>query len=88
MVRYLLIITGRVQGVGFRYGAYHQAISMGLNGYVRNLRDGSVEIEIEGEETSVERFILWGKTGPPHARVVSTVIEKLTPKYQDAFIIK
>lgn len=88
MVRYLLTISGKVQGVGFRYGAYHQAIKMGLKGYIRNLHNGSVEIDIEGDETNVEMFIEWSKTGPSRARVVEATIEKLTPGYPDSFIIR
>lgn len=88
MVRYLLTLTGKVQGVGFRYSAYHQAISCGLKGYVKNQRDGTVAIDIEGDETSVELFIEWSRTGPPRARVEGINIEKLSLKYADSFIIK
>lgn len=60
---------GRVQGVGFRYSAQRQAASLGLTGYVRNLRDGSVEMFCEGPQDKVEGFILWAAQGPPGARV-------------------
>ena len=45
-----------VQGVGFRYFAMRQANTFGLTGYVKNMRDGSVELEVEGERINVENF--------------------------------
>ena len=64
-----LIAIGRVQGVGFRYSAQGRASSLGLTGYVRNLRDGSVEMICEGPQDRVDRFILWAAEGPPGSRV-------------------
>ena len=64
-----LIVRGRVQGVGFRYHAQRQASRFGLKGYVRNLRDGSVEMVCEGEEEDLEKFRLWASQGPPGALV-------------------
>lgn len=64
MIRKHVIIQGRVQGVGFRYSARGKAERWGLAGYVRNLADGSVEVEIEGGEASVARMLAWLQTGP------------------------
>ena len=47
---------GRVQGVGFRYRAYHIANSLGLTGYVLNNYDGSVEVELQGRSASIDEF--------------------------------
>ncbi len=63
------VVLGRVQGVGFRYWALEEAQRLGLTGWVRNLRDGSVEVEAQGEEEKLFEFekLLW--QGPPLARV-------------------
>lgn len=70
----IIKVFGRVQGVGFRYYAQKQAQELGIAGYVRNLRDGSVYIEAEGQESALEQFILWCEEGPAWARV--TKVEK------------
>lgn len=51
-----LIISGRVQGVGFRYFAQSTALAYKLKGWVRNLSDGTVELHVEGEESNYESF--------------------------------
>lgn len=56
-VRRHMIFRGRVQGVGFRYRAYITARSLGLTGYVRNLADGTVELEAQGEEEAIEKLV-------------------------------
>lgn len=68
-VRVHLIIHGLVQGVWFRKHAAEEARRSGLAGYVRNLPDGSVEAEAEGEADAVDRFVQWCGKGPPLARV-------------------
>jgi acylphosphatase len=67
-----LIITGRVQGVGFRFYTQRKARELGITGWVRNCRDGSVEAVIQGAPGSVETMIAWARRGPPSA-VVSEV---------------
>ena len=57
MVRRHYYISGFVQGVGFRYRAYHAARGLGLTGYVRNLYDGRVEMEVQGEQELISRMI-------------------------------
>jgi len=49
--------SGRVQGVGFRYQAYNIAKGYEVTGFVRNLADGRVQIELEGQETEVRKFV-------------------------------
>jgi acylphosphatase len=51
------IFTGYVQGVGFRYTALHAAVSLGLTGWVRNEYDGSVTMEVQGEETALRAVV-------------------------------
>ena len=62
-------IFGDVQGVGFRYFAQSQARRLGLDGYVRNRYDGAVEVEAEGDASSLERFLDALRAGPRMARV-------------------
>ena len=67
--RVRIIATGRVQGVFFRRAAADQAHKLGVNGWARNLSDGSVEIVAEGKRRNLERLLAWANKGPPHARV-------------------
>lgn len=62
-------MTGRVQGVGFRFFAEEKAQKAQLTGWIRNLQDGSVECEVEGPREAIEQFIEELKKGPPLARV-------------------
>ncbi len=64
-----IIVSGRVQGVGFRWSAQRQAQQLGVNGYVRNLAGGEVEIVAAGADDRVERFVRWARAGPPGALV-------------------
>ncbi|MBW2085078.1 MAG: acylphosphatase [Deltaproteobacteria bacterium] len=68
-IRVRLIISGRVQGVYFRYSTEREASRLGLSGWVRNLRSGDVEAVIEGEESLVEEMVKWCRHGPPGAMV-------------------
>ena len=62
-------VTGRVQGVGFRYALRAEALRLGIAGWVRNRADGSVEALLQSDEEKVERLIEWSRRGPPGARV-------------------
>ena len=64
-----LLITGRVQGVGFRFYMVRKARELRLTGWVRNCRDGSVEAVIQGASGAVETMIAWARRGPPSAVV-------------------
>jgi acylphosphatase len=79
MIARRLSISGRVQGVGFRYALADQARSRNLSGWVRNRRDGSVEALVAGPEAEVEALIAWARRGPPAARVTAVAIEPATP---------
>lgn len=74
-VRAHLLISGRVQGVAFRYYAQDIAQSLGVKGWIRNCWDGKVEIVVEGEEEEVEKLINWCYRGPGSAIVEKVDIE-------------
>ena len=72
-------VSGRVQGVGFRYYVQDHAAVEGLHGYVRNLPDGRVEALLEGDDESVLRVERALRRGPAGARVDDVVVEPAVP---------
>ena len=83
------LISGRVQGVGFRFFAEHAAAREAVNGWVRNVPDGRVEIEAEGEAESLERFEHRIRHGPSGARVDRVeVSDAATGQHNSGFSIR
>jgi acylphosphatase len=70
-----IIVQGIVQGVGFRYFVYHHATKLGVKGWVRNVLNGDVEIEVEGDRSLLEIFIAELKVGPRSAHIKDLHIE-------------
>lgn len=70
-----LRIRGHVQGVGFRWSLCEQARALGLAGWVRNRRDGSVEALIHGPAGAVTALADWAHRGPPGARVTAVEMD-------------
>jgi acylphosphatase len=87
-VRTRAIVSGRVQGVGFRWSAASEARSLGLSGFVRNRQDGSVEVEAEGADDAVSTFTRWLSSGPPGADVTSVDAETVAPTGGPGFEIR
>jgi acylphosphatase len=80
-----VIIEGRVQGVFFRQHTQETAFKLGMKGWVRNCRDGSVEAVFEGEKERVEQMIQWCHRGPSEARVtnVRVIWEEFEGEFDD-----
>lgn len=66
-----VLVSGRVQGVAFRWHAVEQARQLGVDGWIQNLHDGRVEAWVQGKSTAVDAMLAWLARGPSHARVDS-----------------
>lgn len=87
-VRARVTVKGRVQGVFFRADTRETAVALGVNGWVRNLPDGSVEAVFEGERARVEAAVDWCRHGPPGARVDWIDVRMEEPADEYAFAVR
>lgn len=71
-----LLISGRVQGVNYRESMRQEALRLGITGWVRNRRDGSVEAVLDGAASDVQAMIEWAHRGPPSARVTDVTVSE------------
>jgi acylphosphatase len=78
------VVSGRVQGVGFRYFTLDAARREGLHGYVTNNADGSVEAVAEGEAEAVERFERALRRGPSRSRIEHVLVDEVEPSALNA----
>jgi acylphosphatase len=85
MTRVHVRIRGRVQGVFFRAEARARAESLGLNGWIRNAEDGSVEAVFEGDDERVQSMVDWCRRGPGGARVDEVDVETEQPSGETGF---
>lgn len=76
-----LRISGVVQGVGFRYSMAREARRLGVTGWVRNCRDGTVEAVVEGPTVAVESLLDWARRGPPAAKVKDVSITDTSGRF-------
>ncbi len=70
-----IIVDGLVQGVGYRYYIHRHATTLGLAGYAANHADGRVEIEVEGDRSSIEELVKLARIGPRSAHVTRLTVE-------------
>lgn len=80
MKRFRLVLSGNVQGVGFRYAARAHAQVCGVKGSARNTDDGSVEIICEGEDEKIKEFCEWCSNGPESAEVTTVQCTEEQPR--------
>lgn len=78
-------VTGRVQGVSFRWYTREQAHRLGVVGWVRNEPDGSVLLHAEGEDDAVDALVAWCHTGPSMAKVTDVAVREATPSGATSF---
>lgn len=84
-----ILISGKVQGVGFRYYLQNQAKVLGLSGWVRNLPNGQVEVLIQGQNRiDIAAFRDYCKIGPPRARVDSCQSNEIVSEEYSNFSIR
>lgn len=81
-------VTGRVQGVSFRYYAIEQARSLGVTGWVRNEPDGSVALHAEGAADAVDALVEWCRTGPALAKVRHVAVREATVTGATSFDVR
>jgi len=87
VVRYRVLVSGRVQGVFFRDTCRRMAVENGVGGWVRNLPDGRVEAVFEGKPDDVQRLVDWARHGPRHAAVTDVWVRAEQPEGLDTFDI-
>ena len=83
--RVRIVVSGTVQGVGYRWHCRREASARGIGGFVRNLPDGRVEAVLEGDAPSVEAMLNWCREGPATARVSSAEISEEQPLGESSF---
>jgi acylphosphatase len=87
MIQAKVLISGRVQGVGYRVNTQRQARQLGLSGWVQNLRDGRVEALFEGRPEQVEAMLRWCHLGPLSAKVTDVLVSYAPAEGLDNFKI-
>jgi acylphosphatase len=87
VIRKHVIVHGTVQGVGFRYWTRAEAQRLGVTGWVRNRLDGTVEVELEGDDTEVSAMLDWLRHGPSGASVSDLDAHDIGPSGDTEFVV-
>jgi acylphosphatase len=88
VVRYRVLISGRVQGVFFRDSCRRMAYEHRVAGWVRNLPDGQVEAVFEGRAEDFDRLVAWARRGPSHAVVADVAVHAEPPEGLSTFSVR
>ena len=88
VIRRRVKVNGRVQGVFFRDSTRERATAHGVNGWARNMPDGSVEAVLEGDPEAVQRVVRFLQTGPPQAEVERVDVDEEEPEGLSGFSIR
>lgn len=86
--KFIIKVYGKVQGVWFRKSTQQKALALGLRGFCKNLEDGSVYIEAEGDLEKLFNFVNWCKKGPELAEVENLKMSEETPTGAMGFEVK
>jgi acylphosphatase len=89
MKRVRILVEGRLQGMNFRYHTQQEANKLGLTGFVRNLSDGRIEIDAQGNDESIEKLLAWCQEGPQsdHLKSILFRYDELAEHISD-FIVR
>ncbi|MBD8585157.1 acylphosphatase [Frigoribacterium sp. CFBP 13729] len=85
VIRRRALVHGTVQGVGYRFSTEGEADRLGVDGFVRNRSDGTVEVEVEGTPEAVGQLLAWLEDGPTGADVSRVDVEELAPTGEGGF---
>ncbi len=83
-----VVVCGRVQGVFFRDRTRREAARLGVTGWVRNRRDGTVEAHFEGSPDAVAQLVLWCREGPRNAAIEDLRVDAVEPEGHESFEIR
>ena len=85
MVTRQIRVSGRVQGVGYRYALRDEARRLGVHGWVRNCADGSVEALLQGDDDAIGALVAWARRGPQAARVDAVREDAPAPSFERVY---
>ena len=88
MLTISITISGKVQGVYYRQSTKEMAVSLGITGHVKNLKDESVYIIATGVKEQLDKLVTWCRQGPPKANVTGLIIQKLSLRPFESFSIE